>query len=371
MSKRTGIKLSDYILINSKNREERLKYDFSPSLLEIVERPSNIAGKIVIIAITALIAGIIIWSYFAKIDIVVTGNGEIVSEENVSNVYAINSGTIKKINAVKGDFVTKGDVLLEYDTSEIELEITMLEEEIARLQSVMTILEIYKNNDKAEVDIESYNEKYRNDISEIVNQNKLYRKQTEQTGVNAELLKVQYEVSLDEKITNTDSQIRKYNNELALQKLSKESMCVTALVTGYIESTSINYVGQEILSAEQLYTILPDDTKYFFEGYISDKDISDIEVGDKVNIKLQAFSYSDYGSITGHVAYISQMAQNIENKGNVYIVKVEIDTKYMNDEIELKSGMTGNIEIKIGQRTVFDYFGSVIFEKTDGALKEK
>lgn len=371
MSKGTKIKLSEYILMNSKSSEERLKYDFSPSLLEIIERPSHIAGKIIILAITALIAVIIIWSYFAKLDIVVTGNGKIVSEENVNTIYARGSGTVKKINAVKGDYVTKNDILLEYDTSEVDLEISMLEEEIERLQSVKNVLEIYINNDKADVNVEIYNEDYRNEINEIVTQNKLYKKQTEQPGANTELLKYQYEVNLEEQITTVEGQIRKYSNELAIQKLSKESMCVKSQVTGYIESTSVNYVGQEILSTEQLYTILPDNTEYYFEGYISDKDISDIEAGAVVNIKLQAYSYSDYGSITGRVVHISKMAENIEDKGNVYTVKVEVDAEALNDKIELKSGMTGNIEVNIGKRTVFEYFSSVIFGKLDGALKEK
>lgn len=371
MSKVKKIKLSEYILMNGKSREERLKYDFSPSLLEIVERPSHIAGKIIIITITVLIAAIIIWSYFAKLDIVVTGNGGIVSEENVNKIYAAGSGTVKKINAVKGDYVSENDILMEYDTSEIDLEISILDKEIARLQTVKSVLDIYINNDKADVNIESYDKDYRNDINEIIAQNKLYKKQYEQPGVNEEVLKYQYEVKLEEQINATESQLRKYSNELSMQKLYRERMCVKAQVTGYIESTSVNYVGQEILSTEQLYTILPASTEYYFEGYIKDKDISDVEVGDIVNIKLQAYSYSDYGSIKGKVVYISKMAENIEDKGNVYIVKVEIDTKAMNREIELKSGMTGNIEVAIGERTVFDYFVNSIFGKMDGALKEK
>lgn len=370
MSKDKKIKLSEYILMNSKSREERLKYDFSPSLLEIVERPSHIAGKMIIIVITVLIFAVIIWSYFAKLDIVVTGSGGIVSKENANKIYAAGNGTVKKINAVKGDYVIKNDILLEYDTSEIDIEISILEEEIARLQAVKSVLEIYINNDKADVNIESYNN-YTNDINEIIMQNKLYKKQSENFGADKELLKIQYKLNLEEQINVTESQLRKYSNELAMQRLYREKMCVKAQVTGYIESTSVNYVGQEIVNTEQLYTILPDDNEYYFEGYISDKDISDVEVGDTVNIKLKAYSYSEYGSIKGKVIYISKIAENIEDKGNAYIVRVEIDTQAINKKIELKRGMTGSIEVAIGKRTVFEYFVNSIFGKMDGALKEK
>lgn len=52
-----------------------------------------------------------------------------------------------------------------------------------------------------------------------------------------------------------------------------------------------------------------------------------ISIGDTVQIKLQSYSFSDYGAVTGTVSYISPSAIKMEGVGNVYIVRAQIDKK--------------------------------------------
>ena len=47
-------KLTEYALKHSKKHDKELKYDFMPSMLEIIERPAHIAGTVITHLISSL-----------------------------------------------------------------------------------------------------------------------------------------------------------------------------------------------------------------------------------------------------------------------------------------------------------------------------
>ena len=61
-------KLSKYILKNGKNKDKNLKYDFMPSLLEIIERPTHVAGKIIVVAIASLLVVALVSRVFVALE---------------------------------------------------------------------------------------------------------------------------------------------------------------------------------------------------------------------------------------------------------------------------------------------------------------
>ena len=54
----------------------------------------------------------------------------------------------------------------------------------------------------------------------------------------------------------------------------------------------------------------------------------------------------------------------------MYKVWVQIDEANYHNEIELVSGMTGNMEIQVGKRSVIDYFLEPILGNLNNSLKE-
>ena len=59
--------LTEYVLKHGKKRDKELKYDFMPSLLEIIERPAHKAGTVIIIGIFTLLIGAISGLAFLKL----------------------------------------------------------------------------------------------------------------------------------------------------------------------------------------------------------------------------------------------------------------------------------------------------------------
>lgn len=364
--------LSEYIIKTSTVRDKRLKYDFMPSLLEIIEKPSHIAGKVIIIGIALLLLISIIWAALSKINVIVSGTGNISPQNSIVTIKSTISGVVSKINYSDGDYVKAGDLLVSLETENIDAQINKLEDSINRLKVEAAIKNIYLEDVNKQVNVSDYDDKYSDLINNIILENKLKLLELERyNGETANIIKLQYITELSGKIAQIDGEIEGYENELKALKLQLENYQIKSLINGCISGMTVNSTGQMVTQADVLLQIVPTDKPLVFEGYIQDKDIANIKIGDVAKIKISAYSYSDYGDIDGRVTYISKSSYQIEGMGNVYKIEVEIDSEGFNEEIKLMSGMSGTVEIDVGKRSVLDYFLEPILQGMKNSLKEQ
>lgn len=364
--------LSEYIVKTSTVRDKRLKYDFMPSLLEIIEKPSHIAGKVIIIGIALLLLVSIIWAALSKINVIVSGTGNISPQNSIVTIKSTISGVVSKINYSDGDYVKAGDLVVTLETENIDAQINKLEDSINRLKVEAAIKNIYLEDVNKQVNVADYDDKYSDLINNIILENKLKLLELERyNGETANIIKLQYITELSGKIAQIDGEIEGYENELKALKLQLENYQIKSPINGCISGMAVNSTGQMVTQADVLLQIVPTDKPLVFEGYIQDKDIANIKIGDVAKIKISAYSYSDYGDIDGRVTYISKSSYQIEGMGNVYKIEVEIDSEGFNEEIKLMSGMSGTVEIDVGKRSVLDYFLEPILQGMKNSLKEQ
>lgn len=364
--------LSEYIVKTSTVRDKRLKYDFMPSLLEIIEKPSHIAGKVIIIGIALLLLVSIIWAALSKINVIVSGTGNISPQNSIVTIKSTISGVVSKINYSDGDYVKAGDLLVTLETENIDAQINKLEDSINRLKVEAAIKNIYLEDVNKQVNVSDYDDKYSDLINNIILENKLKLLELERyNGETANIIKLQYITELSGKIAQIDGEIEGYENELKALKLQLENYQIKSPINGCISGMAVNSTGQMVTQADVLLQIVPTDKPLVFEGYIQDKDIANIKIGDVAKIKISAYSYSDYGDIDGRVTYISKSSYQIEGMGNVYKIELEIDREGFNEEIKLMSGMSGTVEIDVGKRSVLDYFLEPILQGMKNSLKEQ
>lgn len=373
-SKKAGNRnsLSEYIIKSGTARDKRLKYDFMPSLLEIIERPSHIAGKIIIIGITLLLIVFLIWAELSEINVIVAGSGSILPEGNIITIKSITGGIVEKINFSEGDYVDEGDVLLTLNIEDIEAEISEIEDTVERLNTEKDIKLKYAENINEQIEASEYPEKYTELVNSIILENKLQLLELERfSGDTLEIMKLQYEGELRARLSEIAEKLENYRTELNRLELELNNHIIKSPAAGYIAGLSVNHKGQVIAQADSLIQIVPINEPLIFEGYIQDEDIAEIEVGDLAKIKLQAYSYSEYGDIEGKIIYISKTSYEMEGVGNVYSIKVEIDNDELNKNINLISGLSGSVEIDAGTRSVLDYFLEPIVKGLNNSLKER
>ena len=139
-------KLTEYALKHSRKHDKELKYDFMPSMLEIIERPAHKAGTVIILGVFTLLIAAVIWACLSKTDIVVTSSGTIQPVGNISSLNSYASGTIKSINIEEGAYVKAGDVLIELDTQSLDIDADTLNNQKKVLEAQKDIYSKIKNN---------------------------------------------------------------------------------------------------------------------------------------------------------------------------------------------------------------------------------
>ncbi len=410
-------KMSEYILKHSRKKDKELKYDFMPSLLEIIERPAHKAGTVIIFGVFTLLIAAIVWACLSKIDVVITSSGSIQPVGNLNVVESYANGAVKSINVTEGAYVEKGDVLIELDTESLEIDENQLNSQKKILESQREVYQKIRNGeDVSKIKISDYGaelqpyiqaifdsdasykntlanlekEKSNADLNQQIAQIQLeeyqangtarqrqmqelavqqYALALEQTDLQISDTKTQYSANVNSQISQINSQLDEINNSLEKYRLSKEYQKITAPVSGYVNSISVNTIGETVTSAEQLVTIVPDDTPVEMVCYVKNMDIADVEIGMETEIKLEAYSYNKYGTVKGTVKYISPSSFVSEQMGSVYLVKLEIAD--VPEGIDIVSGLSGSVEIKTDKRTVMEYFLDPIMKGFGESLKEK
>lgn len=410
-------KMSEYILKHSRKKDKELKYDFMPSLLEIIERPAHKAGTVIIFGVFTLLIAAIVWACLSKIDVVITSSGSIQPVGNLNVVESYANGSVKSINVTEGAYVEKGDVLIELDTESLEIDENQLNSQKEILESQREVYQkIRSGDDVSKIKISDYDAElqpyiqaimdsdasYKNTLANLgkeksnadlnqqmaqiqleeyqangtVRQRQMqelavqqYALALEQTDLQISDTKTQYSANVNSQISQINGQLDEINSSLEKYRLSKEYQKITAPVSGYVNSISVNTIGETVTSAEQLVTIVPDNTPVEMVCYVKNMDIADVEIGMETEIKLEAYPYNKYGTVKGTVKYISPSSFNSEQLGSVYLVKLEIAD--VPDGIDIVSGLSGSVEIKTDKRTVMEYFLDPIMKGFGESLKEK
>lgn len=407
-------KESNYILKHSRKRDKELKYDFMPSMLEIIERPVHKGGTVIILGVFTLVIAAVIWACCSKTDVVVTASGSIQPAGNLSIVQPQSNGVIKAINVSEGAHVEKGDILVELDTGLIDVDIDQLNVQKKIYSAQKEVYSKLRNGEK--IDIASYDESLRTYVQAIIDSDTAYKntlEDYEKQKSNAELsqqiaqiqldeynangtqrqrqsqelvvqqaalavekaaldienCKSQYAANISSKAAEIDSKLQEIDSSIEKYNLSKEYQNITAPVSGYVNSISVNTLGASVTQGQQLITIVPDNTPSEMVCYVKNMDIADVSVGMVTEIKLEAYPYNKYGTVKGKVKYISPSSFQNENIGSVYLVKIELTD--WNESIDIMSGLSGSIEIKTGERSIMKYFLDPITKGFEESLKEE
>jgi hemolysin D len=91
--------------------------DFLPAALEVVERPVSPTGRITAWVLFIGLSATLLWLILGRVDVVASAAGRILPSGNTKIVQSAGSGVVAAIHVRDGDHVTKGQVLVELDTT--------------------------------------------------------------------------------------------------------------------------------------------------------------------------------------------------------------------------------------------------------------
>lgn len=184
-----------------------------------------------------------------------------------------------------------------------------------------------------------------------------------------------------EKQAVAEQELKKATERTRLQALR-------APVDGTVQQLATTTVGGVVQPAEALLVIVPSEATLEIEAALLNKDIGFVRVGQRAAVKLEAFPYTIYGTLTGEVVDISadtvptpglsgtvvRGAPSEARRASSYLARVRLDSASVNLDgrtVPLGPGLAANVEIRTGTRTVLTFLLDPIRRYHNEALRDR
>jgi adhesin transport system membrane fusion protein len=161
-------------------------------------------------------------------------------------------------------------------------------------------------------------------------------------------------------------------NEGAVALADKVSKAqVRSPVRGRVQRLLANTVGGVVQPGKDIVEIVPLDDALVLEARVAPKDIAFIRPGQSAQVKFTAYDFSIYGGLDATVENISPDTV-VDERGNAfYLVRVRTHRASFGDKLPVIPGMTAEVDILTGNKTVLSYLLKPVLKGKAYALRER
>ena len=171
------------------------------------------------------------------------------------------------------------------------------------------------------------------------------------------------------------------NNELSrIQEASQaivdqvDRTQVKSPVRGTIKQVFAKTLGGVVQPGMDIVAIVPMEDRLLVETRIRPADIAFLHPQQRAMVKFTAYDFSIHGGLEGKVINISPDTIMDEEGQSFYLVQVETDSSYLgtaDSPLPIIPGMTVNVDILTGKKTIMDYLLKPILKTKSLALRER
>lgn len=162
--------------------------------------------------------------------------------------------------------------------------------------------------------------------------------------------------------------------ELIKAESRQRLMRVVAPIDGTVQQLAVNTIGGVVTPAQALMLLVPLNSPIEVDARLENKDIGFVKTGQDVEVKVETFPFTRYGTIKGKVINISQDAVNDDKQGLVFLARIKLEKKAIQVDqksVPLSPGMIVTAEIKTGRRKVIDYLLSPLMQHANESMRER
>ena len=358
---------------------------------EVQLRPAPVWSRALAWTIISTASFGFIFAIFAKIDEVVLAPGELQPLGAERPVKAPFAGVIKDIVVKEGQKVIAGDTLLKFDAdvsrkrketleTQIKLENKRFEEEsravkarkrgvVARLnglkRSLSTESGIYENIlPLAEIGAMQQTEvlRQRNKVEQL--DSEVQQSEADLEEVEAQLNKLEQE-SLRE-ISDLERQLVEVQDTITKEKLTAP---VSGIVFGMVPSSA----GYAASAGETLVKVVPGG-EIEAKIYIINKDVGFMKPGMKAQIRVDAFPYTQFGSITGALKSVGTLPLEPDQQNPMprFPAYVKIDKEYLEKDGEkynISAGQSVQVNLILRDKRVISLLTDAVQKALDSLTR--
>ena len=406
--------------------------EFLPAALALQQKPVSPAARLVAMVLMALVGALIAWAIIGKIDIIVNAAGKVIPSGYTKTIASVDVASVKALYVTEGQQVNAGDVLIELDSSATDSERdkatgdrAMALLQVARSKALIAAIDSgrpplfppvddvsaekwqdakqylegqYRDFSAKLKRIDGSIERYREALQLATQRASDYKALLNDHDVSehAWLEKEQARVDLAgqladarnmhdalvaetrrtayDQLTEGSKTAASYLQDALRSDAHSKLLKLTSPVTGTVQQLDVHTVGGVVSAAKPLMQIVPKETRVEVEAFLENKDVGFVQEGQSVAVKIDAFEYTKYGTITGNVTHVSRDAIPDEKRGLIYSTKIALDNSMIavdGKEMLLTAGMSVNVEIKTGDRRIIEYVLSPLMRHKRESLNER
>ncbi|MDO4643034.1 MAG: HlyD family type I secretion periplasmic adaptor subunit [Cardiobacteriaceae bacterium] len=346
------------------------------------------------------------WAYISPLEEVTRGQGAVIPSSRLQVIQSLDPGILAELHVKEGDLVEEGTILVTIDDTRSS---AVLRESEAKVINLEAMLVRYRSEAYDEPlkfpkempqelqsrETSAYKARRRSldeAVTGLQQSKRILDEQIRRTsamvkrGVSSEieLLRMQresadlalqiserrnqYKTEANNELVKTEAELAQARENLAMRADPVERSKIRSPVRGIVNNIKINTVGGVINAGQDIMEIVPVDDTLLVQAYIRPQDVAFVHPGLKAVVKLSAYDYAIYGGLDGVVTLISpdtlsderrRSELNLDANQSYYRVLVETKGSKLTDkngkELRILPGMVATVDIKTGEKTVFQY----------------
>jgi len=369
-------------------------------------------------SIAIILVPFFVWASYANLDRISRAQGHVIALAKTQEIQSANDGVIEKICVKEGERVSKGQLLVMLERSQAKAFYDDSKAKVAALQASLIRLraEVFGKPLEFPEEIQQYQEF-------IDNQVELYRRRQQAlhddlSALNESLELAQSELDLSvpllkegdigamevirlkRQISDIKGQISNKRNkyfqdsqadmtraeeelstkqqELTDRTITLERTRIESPMDAIVKNILITTKGARVRPGDVIMELVPDGDELIVEAKLTPSDISFVQEGQKASVKLDAYDYSIYGIFHGVVRYISPdtlVEKTIHGERYYYRVLIALTQSDIvsknGKKIEIAPGMTAQIDIITGNRSVLNYLAKPLIKTLSESFTER
>ncbi|MGJ8597161.1 HlyD family type I secretion periplasmic adaptor subunit [Sulfitobacter sp.] len=145
-------------------------------------------------------------------------------------------------------------------------------------------------------------------------------------------------------------------------------------VDGVIDQLEVYTVGGIVNAGQELMRVVPQDQAYEIEAMFPNTDVGFLKIGQRANIRLDAFPSERFGALEGKISSVSADAIELSENKFGFVVRIKPEVSYLQtpgNQYAIQAGMTSVVDAITGERRIISYFFAPLVKVVQESMGER
>ncbi|MCI0749561.1 MAG: HlyD family type I secretion periplasmic adaptor subunit, partial [Nevskiales bacterium] len=366
--------------------------------------------------ITAFVVLGLLWAAWAELDEVTRGSGTVVPSSQVQVIQSLEGGIVAELAVREGDIVEKDAILVRIDDTrfsasfdEEQSQVQALKVRIARLEAEASGASSFKVPEEIrqlrpelvaseQRTFELRKHEVDQSVAALKRTLELAKRELAITeplakqAIVSEIDRLHAQRDVNDLKAKIDERINAFRSltsrELTEQRAKLAGLeeairtaedrvtraVIRSKIRGVVKQVQINTIGGVVKPGDTIMEIVPLDDTLLVRAQLRPSDIAFVRPGQPATVKITAYDYAIYGGLDGKVEYISADTIANEKDERFFLIDIRTDRSYFGTAehpLPVIPGMTAEVDILTGRKTVLAYLMKPIDRARQRALRER